>query len=44
MKIKFNSGDGLLLDKTIEIVTMALVVRAVSYEKTKIIDKFFGRM
>ena len=44
MKIKFNSGDRLLLDKTIEILTMALVVRAVSYEKTKIIDKFFRRM
>ena len=40
MKIKFNSDDELHLNKTIEILSMIIVVRAVFYEKTNIIHKF----
>ena len=39
MKIKFNSDDELLLIKTIEIPTKALVVRAIFLENN-IIHKF----
>ena len=35
MKIKFNSDDELPLNKTIEIPSMIMVVRAVFYEKNK---------
>ena len=35
MKIKFNSDDELPLNKTIEIPTMAKVVRAVFHENNK---------
>ena len=40
IKIKFNSDDELHLNKTIEILSMIVVVRAVFYEKTNIIHKF----
>ena len=32
IKIKFNSDHGLPLNKTIEIPTMAIVIRAIFYE------------
>ena len=35
MKIKFNSVDKLLLNKTIEIPSMTLVIRAVFHENNK---------
>ena len=35
MKIKFNSDDELPLNKTIEIPSMIMVVRAIFYEKNK---------
>ena len=35
MKIKFNSDDELPLNKTIEIPTMAIVVRAVFHKNNK---------
>ena len=35
MKIKFNSDDKLSLNKAIEIATMTIVVRAISYENNK---------
>ena len=35
MRIKFNSDDKLPLNKTIEIPTMTLVVRAVFHENNK---------
>ena len=35
MKIKFNSDDGLPLNKTIEIPSMVIVVRAVFHENNK---------
>ena len=35
MKIKFNSDDELTLNKTIEIPTMTIVVRAVFHENNK---------
>ena len=35
IKIKFNSDDELLLNKTIEIPTMIIVVRGVFYENNK---------
>ena len=35
MKIKFNSDDELLLNKTIKILTMTIVVKAVFYENNK---------
>ena len=40
MKIKFNSDEELLLNKTIEISTMTIVVRAIFMEITNIIPKF----
>ena len=40
MKIKFNSDDELPLNKTIEIPTMTIVVRAVFHENNNIIHKF----
>ena len=42
MKIKFNSDDELPQNKTIEIPSMIIVLRAVFYEKrqTNIIPKF----
>ena len=41
MKIKFNSGDELVLNKTIEIPSMIIVVRAVFYENNKYCPQFF---
>ena len=41
MKIKFNSDDELPLNKTIEILSMIIVVRAVFHEITNIIHKLF---
>ena len=35
MKIKFNSDDELLLNKSIEIATMAIVARAIFLEDKK---------
>ena len=35
MKIKFNSGNELPLNKTIEIPTLTIVVRAVFHENSK---------
>ena len=35
MKMKFNSDDGLPLNKTIEIPSMVIVVRAVFHENNK---------
>ena len=35
MEIKFNSGDELPLNKTIEILNMVIVVRAVFHENDK---------
>ena len=35
MKIKFNSNDELPLNKTIEIPTMIIVVKAVFHENNK---------
>ena len=35
MKIKFDSGDNLPLNKTTEIPVMTMVVRAVFYENDK---------
>ena len=35
MKIKFNSDDELPLNKTIEILTMTIVLRALFYEINK---------
>ena len=35
MNIKFNSNDELLLNKTIEIPSMIIVVRAVFHENNK---------
>ena len=35
MKIKFNSDDELPLNKTIEIPSMVIVVKAVFYENNK---------
>ena len=35
MKIKFNSDDELPLNKTIEIPTMTIVVKAIFYENNK---------
>ena len=40
MKIKFNSDDELPLNKTIEIPSMIIVVRAVFYEYNNIIRKY----
>ena len=41
MKIKFNSDDELLLNKTIEIHSMTIVIRAIFLNITNIIHKFF---
>ena len=41
MKIKFNSDDELPLNKTIEIPTMAIVVRAVFHENNKYYPQVF---
>ena len=41
MKIKFNSDDKLLLNKTIEISTMKIVVRAVFHENSKYYPQVF---
>ena len=41
IKIKFNSGDELPLNKTIEIPSMIIVVRAVFHEKNKYYPQFF---
>ena len=40
MKIKFNSDDELPLNKTIEIPTVMIVVRAILLKMTNIIHKF----
>ena len=43
MKIKFNSDDELPLNKTIEIPSMTIVVRAIFLESIKsIIHKYFS--
>ena len=41
MKIKFNSDDELPLNKTIEIPTMAIVVRAAFHENNKYYPQMF---
>ena len=41
MKIKFNSEDGLPLNKTIETPTMTIVVRAVFHENNKCYPQIF---
>ena len=41
IKTKFNSGDELPLIKTIEIPTMAIVVRAVLHENNKYYPQVF---
>ena len=41
MKIKFNSDDELPLNKTIEIPSMVIVVRAIFYENNKYYPKVF---
>ena len=41
MKIKFNSDDELSLNKTIEIYSMIIVVRAVFHEINKYYSQFF---
>ena len=41
MKIKFNSDDGLPLNKTIEIPTITIVVRAVFHENNKYYPQVF---
>ena len=41
MKMKFDSDDELPLNKTIDIPSMIIVVRAVINEITNIIHKFF---
>ena len=41
MKIKFNSDDELALNKTIEISSMIIVVRAVFYENNKYYPQVF---
>ena len=41
MKIKFNSDDELLLNKTIVIPNIAIVFRAVFHENTNVIHNFF---
>ena len=44
MKIKFDSGDYLLLNKRIEIPIMTIVVRALFHKITNINNKFFRWM
>ena len=41
MKIKFNSDDELPLNKTIEIPSMTIVVRAIFHEINKYYPKVF---
>ena len=41
MKIKFNSDDGLPLNKTIEIPSITIVVRAIFYENSKYFPQVF---
>ena len=41
MKIKFNSDNELLLNKTIKITIMAIVVIGVSHEKNKYYPQVF---
>ena len=41
IKIKFNSDDELPLNKTIEIPTITIVVRAVFHAKNKIYPQVF---
>ena len=41
MKIKFNSDDKLLLNKTIETHSMIIVVRAVFHENNKYYSQVF---
>ena len=41
MKIKFNSDDGLPLNKTVEIPSMTKVVRAIFYENNKYYPQVF---
>ena len=41
MKIKFDSDDGLPLNKTIEIPTMTIIVRAVFHENDKYSQQAF---
>ena len=41
MEIKFNSDDELPLNKTIEIASMAIVVRAIFYENKKYYPQVF---
>ena len=41
MKIKFNSDDVFLLNKTIEIPSMIIVVRAVFHENNKYLPQVF---
>ena len=42
MKIKFNSDDKLNLNKTIEIPSMIIVVRAVFHENNKYYPQVFS--
>ena len=41
MKIKFSSDDELTLNKTIEIPSMTIVVRAIFYENNKYYPQVF---
>ena len=41
MKIKFNSDDELPLNKTIETLTMRIVVRTIFYENNKYYPQVF---
>ena len=41
MKIKFNSDDELPLNETVEITTIAIVVRAASHENNKYYTQVF---
>ena len=41
MKVKITSDDQLPLNKTIEILSMIIVVRAVIHENNKYYSKFF---
>ena len=41
MKIKFNSEDQLPLNKTIEIPSMVIVVRAIFYDSNKYYPQVF---
>ena len=41
MKINFNSDDKLSLNKTIEILSMTIVVRAIFYDNNKYYPQVF---